>query len=399
VARGDGEAPSLTVSPRRLLKVEMTGPTPNSNLMSNLDPLLPPPERLAALRIVDANANRAAEGLRVVEEYCRFFLGDAALSKECKSLRHDLAELVGAIPPAMLAAARDTTGDVGTAISTEAEGERGSLRAVAIAGSKRVEQALRVIEEYAKSLHLPESAGFEQLRYRAYSLGRQWTLLENSRARLDGCRLYVLIDGRKSEDEFERLVASLVRGGVDMLQLRDKTLADRTLLARAKRLRELVPAGNGPLIIVNDRPDLALLAGADGVHVGQEELTVRDVRRVVGPEMLVGVSTHSLEQARQAVVDGASYIGCGPTFPSGTKSFDHYPGLDLLRAVAREVGLPAFAIGGITQSNLSDVLAAGFSRVAVSGSIAGAADAEKEARLMLRQLTAAASSNQQAAAD
>jgi thiamine-phosphate pyrophosphorylase len=367
--------------------------------MSNLDPLLPPRERLAALRIVDANANRAAEGLRVVEEYCRFFLGDAALSKECKSLRHDLAELVGAIPPAMLAAARDTTGDVGTTISTEAEGERGSLRAVAIASSKRVEQALRVIEEYVKSLHLPESAGFERLRYRAYSLARQWTLLENSQDRLDGCRLYVLIDGRKSEEEFDRLATALVRGGVDIVQLRDKTLDDRTLLARARRLRQLVPAGTKPLIVVNDRPDLALLGGADGVHVGQEELTVRDVRRVVGPEVLVGVSTHSLEQARQAVVDGANYIGCGPTFPSGTKAFDHYPGLDLLRAVSQEIGLPAFAIGGITQSNLSDVLAAGFSRVAVSGSIAGAADAEKEARLMLRQLTAAASSNQQSAAD
>jgi thiamine-phosphate pyrophosphorylase len=91
-----------------------------------------------------------------------------------------------------------------------------------------------------------------------------------------------------------------------------------------------------------------VLCRADGVHVGQEELTIRDVRQIVGPEMLVGVSTHSIEQARQAVLDGASYLGCGPTFPSETKHFDHFPGLDFLRQVAAEISLPAFAIGGIT---------------------------------------------------
>ena len=101
------------------------------------------------------------------------------------------------------------------------------------------------------------------------------------------------------------------------------------------------------LFIINDRPDLAALARADGVHVGQEELSVKDARSIVGPETLVGVSTHSIEQARQAVLDGANYIGVGPTFPSGTKQFEQFPGVELLRAVAAEIRLPAFAIGGI----------------------------------------------------
>jgi len=121
---------------------------------------------------------------------------------------------------------------------------------------------------------------------------------------------------------------------------------------------------------MNDRPDLAVLACADGVHVGQKELDVRDVRRIVGPNLLIGVSTHTIEQARQAVLDGANYIGCGPTFPSGTKYFDHFPGLDFLRQVAAEISLPAFAIGGITRENLADVLATGFTRVAVGGAMA-----------------------------
>jgi thiamine-phosphate pyrophosphorylase len=131
-----------------------------------------------------------------------------------------------------------------------------------------------------------------------------------------------------------------------------------------------------PLFIVNDRPDLAKLARADGVHVGQEELTVQEVRQIAGPEILVGVSTHDLHQARQAVLDGADYIGCGPTFPSETKPFDHFPGLDFLRQVAGEISLPAFAIGGITLQNLPQVLATGIRRVAVAGALAAADDLE-----------------------
>ena len=121
--------------------------------------------------------------------------------------------------------------------------------------------------------------------------------------------------------------------------------------------------------IMNDRADLAVLANADGVHVGQEELSVKDARTIVGLSRWVGVSSHSLEQAQQAVLDGADYIGVGPTFPSHTKSFDVFPGLALLRSVAGELRLPAFAIGGIRQENLDDVLATGIRRVAVSAAI------------------------------
>ena len=148
---------------------------------------------------------------------------------------------------------------------------------------------------------------------------------------------------------------------MDVLQLRDKRLADRELIDRARRLRRLT-RGTATLLIINDRPDLAALAQADGVHVGQEELSVKDARSIVGPDVLIGVSTHSIEQARQAVLDGANYLGVGPTFPSGTKQFDHFPGLELLRAVAAEIRLPAFAIGGITRENLDQVKSAGFRR-------------------------------------
>ena len=112
---------------------------------------------------------------------------------------------------------------------------------------------------------------------------------------------------------------------------------------------------------MNDRADLAAMAHADGVHLGQDEIPVQDARVVLGSHALVGVSTHSIEQARQAVVDGANYLGCGPTFPSATKEFTRFPGVEFLRQISREIRLPAFAIGGINPANVEQVCAAGFS--------------------------------------
>ena len=222
------------------------------------------------------------------------------------------------------------------------------------------------MEEFGKLLDAGLAAIFKQMRYRTYTLQRAAEITRDSIQRLAAVRLYVLIDGRRSSEEFERLARRLIEAGVHAIQLRDKQLGDRELLERARLLRSLTqnvaqppsavdvePSQPGAAtLIMNDRPDLAALAGADGVHVGQEELSVKDARSIVGPEMLIGVSTHSIEQARQAVLDGANYLGVGPTFPSGTKSFGEFPGVALLREVAAEIRLPAFAIGGIGPQNV-----------------------------------------------
>jgi len=126
---------------------------------------------------------------------------------------------------------------------------------------------------------------------------------------------------------------------------------------------------HGALCIVNDRPDIARAAGADGVHVGQDELTCQDAGGLLGDHGIVGVSTHAIRQAREAVDEGAAYIGVGPVFPSATKSFDDFPGLDYLRAVSQNVDIPWFAIGGITLANVDEVIAAGAGRVAVTSAI------------------------------
>ena len=141
---------------------------------------------------------------------------------------------------------------------------------------------------------------------------------------------------------------------------------------RGATQREPKPLNKNPLFIINDRADVAAAADADGVHLGQDDLGLKEARAILGPRKLIGVSTHSIEQARAAVLDGANYIGVGPTFPSTTKTFAQFPGVELLRRVAAEIRLPAFAIGGVTAENLNKVLATGFSRIAVSSAVTAA---------------------------
>jgi len=344
-----------------------------------------PRDQVHVLRVLDAALNRGREGLRVVEDYVRFVRDDVHLTDQIKRLRHDLAAAASRASLGQRLAARETRADVGTGLSVASERRREDFEGVLAANFTRLEESLRTLEEFGKLLDPQLAAEMEQLRYRTYTLQRAVQTTGEGLRRLERAQLYVLIDGGASEEQFAALARSLVEAGVDVLQLRDKTLDDRRLVERARLLRRLTDQSD-TLFVMNDRPDLAALAQADGVHVGQEELTVKDARTIVGPDALVGVSVHSIDQARQAVLDGAGYLGVGPVFASGTKRFEEFPGPDLLRAVSGEIRLPAFAIGGITQENLPEVLAAGFRRVAVSGAVTTAPDPAAAARDLLAAL-------------
>jgi len=321
----------------------------------------------------------------VIEDYFRFGLNDRHLMTTAKQLRHDLQESLAVISSADRHAARSTDADVGTAVQTTSEMSRQDMRSVVAANFKRVEQSLRSLEEFGKIGNAKMAGELEQLRYRTYSLEKMWDTTESSIQRLGSSQLYLLMDGAKSIEQFEQLARSVVEAGVHVIQLRDKKLPDRELLDRARRLRALT-SGTETLFIMNDRADLARLANADGVHVGQEELIVHDARSIVGTQALIGVSTHSVEQAKQAVRDGAHYIGIGPTFASTTKQFEKFTGPELLRAVATEIRLPAFAIGGIGLAQIPDVLASGITRVAVSGAVVNAADPALAVKQLVQEL-------------
>jgi thiamine-phosphate pyrophosphorylase len=346
----------------------------------------------ATMRILDASLNRAGEGLRVVEDFVRFVLDDPFLTGQIKSLRHDFWTSSLAIAMAERHAARDTSSDVGTAISHEGENRRGDAWAVCAASLKRAEQSFRSLEEYGKLVDAAFASGIESLRYRLYTLEKAIDIGRSSRERLREVRLCVLADGGNSAEDFERLIRELVAADVAMIQLRDKRLSDRALVARARQLRQLT-LGTQSLAIINDRADIAAAVNADGVHLGQEDLTVKDARAAVGSRMLVGISTHDIHQAREAVLDGANYLGAGPTFSSQTKAFEHFAGVAYLREVSAEVRLPTFAIGGITDRNLPVVLATGIQRVAVGAAVTAAQEpgsAAGELLAMLKSATAVA---------
>ncbi len=337
------------------------------------------------MRILDASLNRATEGLRVVEDYVRFVLDDRFLTSQAKDLRHDLTTVASILSSPERHAARNTAQDVGTTISTEREIQRSDTWDVCLANLKRTEQSLRSLEEYGKLVNLDLACRCESLRYRLYTLEKAIDVGRSSRDRLYNALLCVLLDGGNSISEFEQLAQSLVETGIGMIQLRDKHLEDRRLIDRARRLRQLTQS-TLTLCIINDRADIAATVDADGVHLGQEDLCVKDARSIVGPRMLIGVSTHSIIQARAAVLDGANYLGAGPTFASNTKAFKHFAGLDYLQEVADEIRLPTFAIGGITTRNLPNVLATGISRVAVGNAVTAVADPACAARELLSML-------------
>lgn len=368
-------------------------------------------------RIVDAAVNRASEGVRVAEDVMRMHLNDRFLASQLKELRHDLAEQVGPLSQPGIAS-RDSVGDVGRTIETASEYQRSdgagnvgqtSFEALVIANLKRAQQAIRTLEELAKTqpsrASVQATKPIEQIRYRCYTIEKACRIALRSAMIFPKPSLYVLLDGcdgsdiggvgdlesttHPAESRLAKTVKALIQAEVDFVQLRDKKLSDRQLITAGKMIAQLV-RDSGTRFIMNDRADLAVACGADGVHVGQDELGVADVRKIIGPTKIIGVSTHSMQQAKQAVVDGADYIGVGPIFPSQTKSFSKFVGLELVNEVCTEIGLPAFAIGGIDLGNIGQLAQAGCHRVAVTAAfskspIAHYADVAQRLRQRLNQ--------------
>ena len=333
-------------------------------------------------RMLDAAANRAREGLRVVEDYVRFVLDDPGLTRRVKEVRHRLAEGVRGLDLELLIGARDTRGDVGTHIMTASEQVRENPRAVLTANFKRTGEALRSLEEYSKLADVWLAGRFEVLRYDVYTLEKLVLTAVTAYRSLQDARLMVLVGGLPTLGDLTWIVGEALAGGADVIQLREKGLPDRELLRRAREVRILTAQARARFI-VNDRPDLARLSGADGVHLGQDDLTLRDTRRIAGPSALIGISTHDRTQLDHAIVSGASYLGVGPVFPSATKDFSDLAGLAYVQLAAESTNLPWFAIGGISEANIDRALEAGATRVAVSSAIVRA-DSPREAARTLR---------------
>jgi thiamine-phosphate pyrophosphorylase len=331
----------------------------------------------AVLRLLDANANRAREGLRVVEDFARFVLDDQSLSAALKEIRHGLAGVLGPVLGEAILH-RDTPGDVGTVNKTQSEQQREDVADVVIAAGKRLGEALRAIEEYLKTISPDDAGRVEQLRYRFYDIEQRIARALRPANRFADVRLYVLITERCCRRDWLESAEEALIGGADCLQLREKEMDGGELLRRAKRLVELCRR-YARLCIINDRVDIAILSDADGVHVGQEDLPAVEARKLIGRNKTLGVSTHHIEQAKRAVLDGADYIGIGPIYPSATKPRDFVAGLEYARQVAAEIAIPAVAIAGITGANVDEVIGMGIRAIALTAAVLDCDDPRKAA--------------------
>ncbi|PSB38084.1 thiamine phosphate synthase [filamentous cyanobacterium Phorm 46] len=318
------------------------------------------PAQPALCRILDANLDRSREGLRIIEEWCRFGINSADLAAECKQLRQELA----AWHTAELRSARDTPGDPGTDLTHPQEEQRSSIQHLLEANFCRVEEALRVLEEYGKIYDPNMGAAFKQMRYRVYTL--ESNLLAYRRyQQLLRSQLYLVTSPR---DNLLQVVEAALQGGLTLVQYRDKTSDDAVKLDNVRKLCELCHRYDA-LLIVNDRVDLAIASDADGVHLGQQDLPVSEARKLLGPGRIIGRSTTNAEEMQRAIDEGADYIGVGPVYSTPTKPDKQAAGLDYVRYAADKSPVPWFAIGGIDINNLDEVLNAGAQRVATVRSI------------------------------
>lgn len=332
-------------------------------------------------RILDANFNRAREALRVAEDCGRFALNDPAVTAMAKNLRSSLKDVLSEMPAGEMLTSRDTPGDIGTEITSPTESQRQGLGDVATAACKRLTEALRTIEEYSKFINPALTLRIERMRYNGYTLEQRLVSRLNVDARLQQMHLYVLISRDLCRESLRTTARAVIAGGADAIQLREKNTPDGELLALAAELRELTDE-TGRLLIINDRPDIASLVGADGVHLGQHDLPVSEARKLLRPGAIIGRSTHSVTQARAAVNEGADYIAVGPMFETSTKQVAPPVGPELLRQVREQVARPVVAIGGITVENAPQVIEAGANCLAVCSACCQAEDPKAQARAL-----------------
>jgi thiamine-phosphate pyrophosphorylase len=346
------------------------------------------------LRMIDANLNRSSEGLRVLEDVARFILNDTKLSQRLRTLRHDLAQETKSLSVGLLSQ-RDSEHDVGRSYLRDKEliMEATSLRSLldlVTANAKRVEESLRVIEELAK---LPDissmlnSATFEQMRFTLYTVERDLISRISRRDKIERISgLYVILDRQflAGRDEMD-VAGQIIEGGARVIQLRDKQSKKRELLPVAQKLKELCSQA-GVLFIINDYLDLAMAVDADGLHIGQEDLPLPVIRRELPIDKIVGCSVTTPIRATKAQNEGVDYIAVGSIFPTTTKKGATVVGVNMLKEVKHIVSTPVVAIGGINQSNVGEVVAAGADAVAVISAVLGEEDVRRTVQNLVAKM-------------
>jgi len=332
------------------------------------------PDQQATYRILDANLDRAREGIRIIEEWCRFALDNPTLAQTCKAMRQTLAKW----HTEEIRSARNTPDDCGTTLTHPQEEMRESPQQVLHINLARTQEALRVLEEYGKLYHPEMGSHCKQLRYQIYTLESN-LFAQSPHGKLKAAPLYLVTSPTPN---LLTIVESALKGGLPLVQYRNKEADDSVQIHEGKQLCELCHQ-YGALFLMNDRADLALAVGADGVHLGQQDLPIAVARQILGPNQIIGRSTTNPLEMASAIAQGADYVGVGPVYKTPTKPGKAPAGLDYVRYAAKHCPLPWFAIGGINADNIQAVIQAQAHGVAVVRAIMSATDPQKTAETLL----------------
>lgn len=305
------------------------------------------------MRIIDANINRLREALRVIEDYYRLGRNDQATSAILYRMRHEVAELSRHIHPE---AARDSFQDIGRGRHDTAPKE---LKDIIIANLKRAQEAARTLEEYCKTCHPHSSPQWQEMRFSLYDLETKFNV-----RRLIDRELYLIITPKYCRESPEGIAQKACEAGIEVIQYREKNRGQHETLETARELRRMT-RDNGVTFLINDRIDIALLAEADGVHLGQADLPVSEARLLLGPGRIIGLSTHNKAELHEGLACCADYLAFGPVF-SGIHKEREEPivGLDGLSAIPTTAeSKPVFVNGGLNEHNVHEIFSRGLKRV------------------------------------
>ena len=333
-------------------------------------------------QIVDANLDRAREGLRVLEDWARFALGRKDLVKIFKNFR----QILGKNHLRVYKESRNFVNDICTGLSHPEQFKRNNASSIISSNAARVQEALRVIEEFSRDHNQNLCKISSEIRYEIYNL--EIELLETQsnyllRKILNENDLYLIT--LDVENLFEK-INNILEGGVKIIQLRFKQGKDSDNLKFAIKVRELCNKFDA-ILLINDRVDIALACKADGVHLGQDDMDIKSARNILGFSKIIGISANNALDIEKAIQDGCDYLGIGPVFATSTKK-DKVPlGIDTLKSLSKDISIPWFAIGGIKQENISLLKENNIRKVAIITDLINSINPKEKAIMIINSLS------------
>ncbi len=315
------------------------------------------------LRIIDANFNRIREGLRVIEDSIRFIYGDEKILKELRDIKHQISiKTLQFFPSEKLKSSRFVEEDIGKKFDKK---KKINLTKLIETNFLRVEESLRVLEEYSKILNLKAFSFFHNIRFKIYKLEKD-IITHLSRKKIKVPLVYVILNLKEDERGFLNFAEDVIKGEPDIIQLRYKGENSRFFLKIGKKLKKTIP--DKIIYIINDRVDIGILCECDGVHIGENDIGVEDVRKLI-PSKILGVSANSVSKIKKLKDKDIDYIALGAIFKSYTKPDRKVIGTGILKKIKSIISIPVIGIGGINIENAREVIEEGADGIAVISAV------------------------------